>query len=207
MNAKRAHSRFGQPTVEETKQLISGNPETHASASNARKHNVTTISIDPETSEISFHEHLSDTETHSKSKSRPFDESNLLGADTFAGAAMILIGTIMYGILGILNRLSMLGKSSTPYQSAAAMEVAEFSKFVVTALLLINEEGVSNSFRSIKMVPFSEWFFFVIPAAIYSITNNLDFYILQYMDPGSMQVVPSMKSMNLYILRNQPLIH
>ena len=112
---------------------------------------------------------------------------------------MILIGTIMYGILGILNRLSMLGKSSTPYQSAAAMEVAEFSKFVVTALLLINEEGVSNSFRSIKMVPFSEWFFFVIPAAIYSITNNLDFYILQYMDPGSMQVVLSMKSMNVNV--------
>ena len=130
----------------------------------------------------------------SHSKSHPFDESILLGADTFAGASMILIGTIMYGIFGILNRLSMLGKSSTPYQSAAAMEVAECCKFIVTALLLLNEEGISKSLRSIKMVAISEWFFFAIPAAIYSITNNLDFYILQYMDPGSMQVVLFMES-------------
>ena len=189
MNHVRAQSRFGQASAEETKQLISGAAEI---PNGSTEKMVTSISIDPDTSEISFHDHPVDS-TRSKSKSHSYDESNLLGADTFAGAAMIIIGTIMYGIFGILNRLSMLGKSSTPYQSAAAMEVAECSKFIITALLLINEEGISKSFRSIKMVPISEWFFFAIPAAIYSITNNLDFYILQYMDPGSMQVVSSME--------------
>merc|ERR1719295_1619990 len=150
-HGNRTHSRFGQSTSEETKQLLSG--KSIDIPNGGRAPTTTTIQIDPETSEISFHDHPVDSSrqnSKSHSKSHPFDESNLLGADTFAGAAMILIGTIMYGIFGILNRLSMLGKSSTPYQSAAAMEVAECCKFIVTALLLLNEEGISKSLRSIK---------------------------------------------------------
>ena len=123
-----------------------------------------------------------------KQLSQPSADTSKLGADTFAGAAMIIIGTTMYGIFGILSRLSMLGNNSTPYQSAAAMVVAEFGKFVVSFFLLFHGEGIQQAIRSLKAVPVKEWLLFSIPAALYSITNNLDFYILQYMDPGSMQV-------------------
>lgn len=104
------------------------------------------------------------------------------------GASMIIIGTIMYGIFGIISRLSMLGRKSTPYQSAAAMILAECFKFIASILMLFNAQGIKPAIQSLKNVPYKEWFLFALPASLYSITNNLDFYILKYMDPGSMQV-------------------
>mmetsp|Transcript_32633 Transcript_32633/g.52928 ORF Transcript_32633/g.52928 Transcript_32633/m.52928 type:complete len:374 (+) Transcript_32633:53-1174(+) len=135
-----------------------------------------------------------------ESPKKPRNDESKLGADTFAGVAMVIVGTIMYGIFGILSRLSMLGKRSTPYQSAAAMVVAECGKFVVSLVLLLFSEGIQQMIQSIKAVPKQQWLLFSIPAAIYSITNNLDFYILQYMDPASMQVLVQSKIVTTALL-------
>ena len=116
------------------------------------------------------------------------DTNNKMGATSFWGFTMIVVGTLMYGIFTIINRLSMLGQKSTPYQSAAAMAIAELGKFLASSCLLINEVGLNRSFIIVKNQTFIDWVTFAIPAALYSFTNNLDFYILQYMDPGSMQV-------------------
>eukprot|EP01084_Bolivina_argentea_P267204 453530_1 len=70
---------------------------------------------------------------------------------------MIIIGTTMYGIYGILSRLSMLGNKSTPYQSAAAMVVAEFGKFIISALLLFNTQGIKTCIHSLKSISINEW--------------------------------------------------
>ena len=62
-----------------------------------------------------------------------FDEDSTLGpkqtlvveekhaATSTMGILMICAGTIMYGILGTLTRLSMLGQESAPYNSNAAL--------------------------------------------------------------------------------------
>ena len=89
---------------------------------------------------------------------------------------------MMYGSIGILNRLSR--KNRAPYNSNAALVIAELGKFIASVALLIWQQGYDQAVKSVKAVPFKEWFLFAVPAIIYSITNNLDFFILSYMDPG-----------------------
>eukprot|EP01084_Bolivina_argentea_P267201 453522_1 len=115
------------------------------------------------------------------------------GAKSAYGIIMIIIGTIMYGVLGTIVRLSMEGEDKVPYNSNAALVIAEFGKFIVTFILLFYLQGVSGGITSIRSVPLKEWFLFSIPAILYSITNNLQFYILQYMDPGSLGVLQQTK--------------
>eukprot|EP01084_Bolivina_argentea_P104395 186932_1 len=99
----------------------------------------------------------------------------------------------MYGLLGTLVRLSMLGEEAVAYNSNAALVVSECGKFMVTFTLLFYSQGIQQAIRSLKIVPFKEWFLFSIPALIYSVTNNLEFYILRYMDPGSLLVLQQTK--------------
>merc|ERR1719410_365499 len=104
---------------------------------------------------------------------------------------MIGFGTMMYGSVGTLNRLSRMNQA--PYNSNAALLVAEIGKFIASVALLLWQEGYAQAKRSVQSVPIKEWFLFAIPAIIYSITNNLDFFILRYMDPGSMSVLQQTK--------------
>ena len=181
-HASQTHSRFEHLTIEEIEPLNS-QPEATIDTNDSEIQSNAPIIITTSLIDDSIN-----TNTKSHQQLPSMTDTYKIGADTFAGAAMIMIGTILYGIFGILNRLSMLGKRSTPYQSAAAVMIAECGKFIISALLLFHTEGIAQAIKSLKYVPATEWLLFSFPAALYSITNNLDFYILQYMDPGSMQV-------------------
>eukprot|EP01083_Nonionella_stella_P264355 896923_1 len=127
-------------------------------------------------------------------------EETKYGPKTMYGIIMIGIGTMMYGLIGTLVRLSMLGEEAVAYNSNAALVVSEVGKFVVTFLLLFYSQGIQQAICSLKNVPFKEWFLFSIPALIYSVTNNLGFYILQYMDPGSLGVLQQTKIITTALL-------
>eukprot|EP01083_Nonionella_stella_P183219 661421_1 len=63
-------------------------------------------------------------------------EATKYGPKTIYGVIMIGIGTMMYGLIGTLVRLSMLGEEAVAYNSNAALVVSEVGKFVVTFTLL-----------------------------------------------------------------------
>eukprot|EP01084_Bolivina_argentea_P267200 453518_1 len=106
---------------------------------------------------------------------------------------MIVIGITLYSTVGILIRLSMKNTDHVPYNSSFVMCLIEAGKFTTSLILLTKTEGISQAITFIKYVSFRERFLFCIPAIIYSITNNLGFYILQYMDPGSNSVLAQTK--------------
>ena len=132
------------------------------------------------------------------SKELKADSDSKLATTSFYGLLMITIGTLMYSSVGTLNRLSRLNR--LPYNSNAALVIAEMGKFVASIALLLWQEGYDQAKISVQSVPFKEWFLFAIPAVIYSITNNLDFFILSYMDPGSMSVLQQTKIITTALL-------
>merc|ERR1712129_599819 len=121
-----------------------------------------------------------------------------LETNSMQGLAMIGVGTLMYGSVGTLNRLSRLNRA--PYNSNAALLIAEIGKLIASIALLVYQEGYDKAKRSVQAVPFKEWFLFMVPAIIYSVTNNLDFYILSWMDPGSMSVLQQSKIITTALL-------
>ena len=112
------------------------------------------------------------------------------GVASVQGTTMLILGTVMYGIYGILNRLSADPETNQhSYDSQTVMALTEACKFFASVFLLFKEQGIQHGMQSIKNVTVTDWLVFLLPALIYSITNNLDWWILHYMDPGSMQVL------------------
>ncbi len=66
---------------------------------------------------------------------------------------------MMYGIMGILARLSMMENKYLPYNLNAGLLIAEFSKCIVTFILLIYFQGIWKAIIN-KTVPFNQWFLF-----------------------------------------------
>eukprot|EP00483_Globobulimina_turgida_P001574 UN01576 len=85
-------------------------------------------------------------------------------ATSVYGILMICIGTLMYGVMGTIIRLSMEGQDRVAYNSNAALVLAECGKFSVTLFLLFYLHGISGGLKSIAGVPFKEWFLFSVPA-------------------------------------------
>eukprot|EP01084_Bolivina_argentea_P267202 453524_1 len=109
------------------------------------------------------------------------------------GIIPIIIGIILYTSGGILTRLSMLNENHLPYNTNAVMIIVEFGKFVVSFISLVTSEGIYKGIKLLRSVSLNERLIFCIPAIIYSITNNLTFYELQYMDPATSSVLSQTK--------------
>eukprot|EP01084_Bolivina_argentea_P204614 349458_1 len=122
------------------------------------------------------------------------------GPESSYGIIMIVIGTAMYSLLGPIILLSRQGSDHVPYNSNASLVISECGKLMVTIILLFYSQGISTMIKSIKSVPIGEWFLFSMPALLYSITNNLGFYILRYMDPGSLGVLQQTKIITTALL-------
>ena len=125
-----------------------------------------------------------------------------LGALSFHGLLAICFGTALYGFLGIFTQLSMgsVSNGKIPYDTNAALLIAEIGKLLSTVIMLLSSEGYINAMRSMRAVPLKEWFLFSFPAVLYSITNNLGILQLQYMDPGTNTVLQQSKIITTALL-------
>ena len=137
----------------------------------------------------------------SQSETVTKQNNNKIGANSFQGICMIIIGTIMYGIAGVLTKLSMLDRRSIKYNTFAAMVVCEFGKFIISFILLFYlQNDINDTIKSIKSISFTDFILFSFPAFIYSINNNLNLITVQYMDPGSMQILIQFKIITTALL-------
>jgi len=121
------------------------------------------------------------------------DSTKQLDINSSYGILALLVGTLMYGMVGVLTRLSMMEQDPPPFNTNAVLLCTDIAKFAVTISVLLHLHGFSGTVKLTQAIPFKEWFLFSIPAIIYSITNNLEFYILRYMDPGTLSVLVQSK--------------
>eukprot|EP00494_Astrolonche_serrata_P032741 UN33010 len=59
--------------------------------------------------------------------------------------------------------------------------------------MLAHEVGFKIAVDLTMQNTIKDWTLFGVPAFLYACTNNLDYYLLRYMDPGSFQVLSQMK--------------
>ncbi|ETO21418.1 putative UDP-sugar transporter protein SLC35A4 [Reticulomyxa filosa] len=115
-------------------------------------------------------------------------EGSQLDAFTKEGVCFVVLGTLLYGFLGTVSKLSFLGEERLQYEPTSVLMLSEVFKFVVSGLLLMSEQGSRKCLTTIRSQTLKQWMMFAVPATIYSITNTLDFHIVRYMDTGSLQV-------------------
>merc|ERR1712096_521746 len=117
------------------------------------------------------------------------------------GVMMLLVGTLMYGVYGIVAKLSKDGKHKAPYSTGAVFVLSEFIKLVLSVYFLTEEKsGFGAAFTDIREQTFRGWMELGVPGFIYMCTNNMDVYVLRYMDPGSQQVLTQLKVLTTAIL-------
>jgi len=149
-------------------------------------------------------ESLSDVEFNSmpiktlERESTQYSEKNVSKA--YVQLFVVPVAALLYGIHGIVGRLSRRGKEIAPYSVATVIFIAELTKLVVSWGCLSRLNGVGKALRMVSEVPWQNHLHFAVPAFIYMITNNLDIHMLRYMDPGTMFVLAQLKIVSTALL-------
>jgi len=113
---------------------------------------------------------------------------------------VVPVAALLYGIHGIVGRLSRKGLDIAPYSVATVIFIAELTKLIVSLGCLSRLNGFGKAIRMVTEVPVRNHFHFAIPAFIYMITNNLDIHMLRYMDPGTQFVLAQLKIVSTALL-------
>eukprot|EP00494_Astrolonche_serrata_P031718 UN31987 len=108
-------------------------------------------------------------------------------------SSVLIACVICYGLYGIFIRLSKKENGSEPYNIAATLVISELLKLTLSIFFLTTENGLGSAVDLIRQNSCKDWMLFALPAALYACTNNLDYYCLRYMDPGSFQVLSQLK--------------
>jgi len=99
---------------------------------------------------------------------------------------VVLAATACYGLFTTFIALSKEGGETTPYNKAATFILAEGVKLVMSLMFLVLENSsVLTAISNILSLKMKDWFLFATPALMYAVSNNIDYYLLEYMDPGS----------------------
>jgi len=117
------------------------------------------------------------------------------------GSFVIIAATTCYGLFGIFIALSKQGAETVPYNKAATFVLAEGVKLCMSLMFLFLEnKSVGVAISKIMALKIKDWLLLATPALMYSITNNIDYYLLLYMDPGSAQILTQLKILTTAII-------
>eukprot|EP00457_Paulinella_chromatophora_P009573 gb/GEZN01009642.1/.p1 GENE.gb/GEZN01009642.1/~~gb/GEZN01009642.1/.p1 ORF type:complete len:388 (+),score=25.53 gb/GEZN01009642.1/:88-1164(+) len=124
--------------------------------------------------------------------------SNLdYGGPNICDVLFVVFCATMYALHGILVELSahpLSGK--TTYLFSGVVLISEMLKLVVSLGL-----GLASGTSRKQWCPgWKEFSYFLAPAAIYAINNNLAFHLLRYMDAGTFQLLSNFKILTTAVL-------
>lgn len=101
---------------------------------------------------------------------------------------MIIFGTFACGLNSVFNHASK-HPDQTPYQPESVVFMSEVTKFVLSFFFLIREQnGVTAAIKRLRQIEYMHWLRWSVPSILYMMCNNLDWLILEYMDPATYQV-------------------
>ena len=120
--------------------------------------------------------------------------SSLTWVSFCALALLILQNTA----ISLTMRASRLPNAERPmYYATSAVLVSEFVKFVASLTFLIFEkQGLSGAFQAVKsdiLLSLRSNLLLLIPSALYTLQNNLQYYAATHLDPATFQVLYQMK--------------
>jgi drug/metabolite transporter (DMT)-like permease len=113
----------------------------------------------------------------------------------------------IYGSHVILINLSKDKNGHVPFNSITVVLMIEFSKFAFSLVgyvvqtycnkgkpgVAVNKEPSDGKLQHRRPFDFLSWIVYIVPAALYSLNNNLVVHIQHYTDPATFQVLSNMK--------------
>eukprot|EP00931_Biecheleriopsis_adriatica_P037336 TRINITY_DN21412_c0_g1_i1.p1 TRINITY_DN21412_c0_g1~~TRINITY_DN21412_c0_g1_i1.p1 ORF type:complete len:335 (+),score=71.17 TRINITY_DN21412_c0_g1_i1:129-1133(+) len=113
---------------------------------------------------------------------------------TFQYLVLFALGTTGYAGLGLLSQLNKQADGSYEFSMPTVVLTAEACKLIISLVMLCRElGGLQQAFSLIGKTPLQEFALFAVPAALYSVTNNLDMLCIKYMDSATFQVLSQIK--------------
>ncbi|XP_062503368.1 probable UDP-sugar transporter protein SLC35A4 [Corticium candelabrum] len=111
------------------------------------------------------------------------------------------LSVALYGSHVVLINLSKDDNDRVTFNSATVVLMIEFGKFIssllayLMELLWMPEKSTSRQMwqRVAPLFDVASWIPYVVPAALYSVNNNLVVHIQHYTDPATFQVLSNMK--------------
>lgn len=116
------------------------------------------------------------------------------GTQTFLCASILTLATSSQGIFTTASKV----EGRYLYNFATVPFFAETLKLLVSLFFLVR---LRMSGESVKMTRnWSTWALFPIPSIIYVVHNNVQFYMLKYVDPSTYQILGNLKIITTGIL-------